>query len=77
MDGIHDLGGMAGFGEVDHEGDEPVFHEPRQATAYALPMAAAGPMPNHNSDEYSHSIERMDPQQYLSVHYFELSLRLF
>ena len=28
MDGIHDLGGMGGFGAVEAERDEPVFHAP-------------------------------------------------
>ena len=27
MDGIHDLGGKAGFGKVETEKDEPYFHE--------------------------------------------------
>ena len=81
MDGIHDLGGMAGFGKVDHEkvdhekvdheDDEPVFHEPWHATAFALLIAGTGPMRNHNSDEYRHSIERMAPSHYLGVHYYE------
>jgi nitrile hydratase len=26
MDGVHDLGGMQGFGPVEREADEPVFH---------------------------------------------------
>ena len=26
MDGIHDLGGKAGFGKVEAEEDEPYFH---------------------------------------------------
>ena len=28
MDGVHDLGGMHGFGAVPIEVDEPLFHEP-------------------------------------------------
>ena len=28
MDGVHDLGGMHGFGPVPIEVDEPLFHEP-------------------------------------------------
>ena len=28
MDGIHDMGGMHGFGKVEPEKDEPVFHAP-------------------------------------------------
>ncbi|MGA9266376.1 MAG: hypothetical protein WBV79_07965, partial [Rhodomicrobium sp.] len=27
MDGIHDMGGMDGFGRVEPESEEPVFHE--------------------------------------------------
>ncbi len=26
MDGIHDMGGMHGFGKVEPEPNEPVFH---------------------------------------------------
>ena len=26
MDGVHDLGGMQGFGPVDREENEPTFH---------------------------------------------------
>ena len=28
MDGIHDMGGMDGFGKVEVEQDERVFHAP-------------------------------------------------
>ncbi len=31
MDGVHDMGGMDGFGPVQPEADEPVFHEPWEA----------------------------------------------
>ena len=36
MDGIHDLGGMSGFGGVEVERDEPVFHETWESLAFAL-----------------------------------------
>ena len=26
MNGVHDMGGMHGFGPVEHEKNEPVFH---------------------------------------------------
>jgi nitrile hydratase len=32
MNGIHDMGGMHGFGPVAREDDEPVFHQ--QLTTY-------------------------------------------
>jgi len=74
MDGIHDLGGMAGFGPVDQEQNEPVFHEPWQATTFALLMATLGSLQSANADEYRHSIERMDPAHYLRAHYYERML---
>ena len=36
MDGIHDLGGMQGFGAVAHSPAEPSFHEPWEARTRAL-----------------------------------------
>jgi nitrile hydratase len=71
MDGIHDLGGMQGFGLVEREANEPVFHEPWQATTFALLIATVGTLRSHNADEYRHSIERMRPSHYLQSHYYE------
>ncbi len=71
MDGIHDLGGMQGFGEVAVEADEPTFHEPWQATTFALMFAAQVVVRSHNVDEYRHSIERMNPAHYLQADYYE------
>jgi hypothetical protein len=36
VDGIHDLGGMQGFGTVAHSPAEPGFHYRWEATARAL-----------------------------------------
>ena len=74
MRGIHDLGGMYGFGPVVRESDEPVFHEEWQETAFALLMAAGTVQPGFNADQYRHSVERMAPGHYLSVHYYERML---
>ena len=71
MDGIHDLGGTQGFGAITVEVDEPTFHEPWQATAFALMMATQIVMRSHNADEYRHSIERMSPPHYLLADYYE------
>ncbi len=40
MDGIHDLGGMDGFGAVAREADEPVFHAEWERRLFALALAA-------------------------------------
>jgi nitrile hydratase subunit beta len=47
MDAVHDMGGMDGFGKVDVEKNEPVFHASwegrvlaiQRAMAYARPFA--------------------------------------
>lgn len=67
MDGIHDLGGMHGFGPVLREADEPVFHEAWEGRLYAMrvstPLADPGNLRPH--------IERMVPGQYLNSSYYE------
>ena len=40
MNGIHDMGGMHGFGPVPREKDEPVFHAPWEGRVYAMAIAA-------------------------------------
>ena len=36
MDGIHDLGGMEGFGSLQIEKNEPVFHADWEARTMAM-----------------------------------------
>lgn len=71
MDGIHDLGGMEGFGPVVHEADEPVFHESWQEFAFCLLMTSSVVLSGTNADKYRHSVERMAPDHYLRAHYYE------
>jgi Nitrile hydratase beta subunit, N-terminal len=42
VDGIHDLGGMQGFGAVGHSPAEPAFHHRWEAVARALLVVVAG-----------------------------------
>ena len=39
MDGVHDMGGMHGFGKVEPEPNEPVFHAPWEGRTYAINRA--------------------------------------
>jgi len=71
MDGIHDLGGMNGFGAVEPERDEPVFHEPWESVAFAMNALGIAVLRAYNADEYRHAIERMDPAHYLTASYYE------
>ena len=70
MDGIHDLGGMDGFGPVETEADEPVFHEPWEGWTYSLQVAGMG-TGAFNIDEFRHAIERLPPGEYLESSYYE------
>jgi nitrile hydratase len=65
MDGIHDMGGMEGFGPMVR--DEALFHDPWERTAFGL---ASGVQIVGNTDEFRHSIERLDPGFYLTADYF-------
>jgi nitrile hydratase subunit beta len=70
VDGIHDLGGMEGFGPVDVEQDEPVFHADWERRAFGLTIStfARG---LSNGGQFRHAIERMDPAHYLTSRYYE------
>ena len=68
MDGVHDLGGLQGFGPVDVEADEPVFHADWERRAFRLTIATM--MAGHLSG-LRHAIERMDPTWYLASPYYE------
>jgi nitrile hydratase len=70
VDGIHDLGGMQGFGAVGHSPTEPPFHAPWEATARALTIVVVGAV-QASGGEFRHSIERMRPSHYLSSSYYE------
>ena len=67
MDGAHDLGGRDGFGRVDVEVDEPVFHHRWEATVLAANFAALGA----TSDEFRFAIEEMGSIEYLTTSYYE------
>jgi nitrile hydratase subunit beta len=70
MDGVHDLGGMHGFGPIEREENEPPFHDRWEAAVVAIMRATRG-AGLYNIDEFRHSIERMAPAHYLGSSYFE------
>ncbi|HEX2528117.1 MAG TPA: hypothetical protein VHL31_17680 [Geminicoccus sp.] len=69
MNGVHDLGGLHGFGPVVREPDEAVFHADWERTVFGLleMLAYEG---YFNIDEARHAIERMGPD-YLTTSYYE------
>src|SRR5439155_20028668 len=70
MDGIHDLGGLEGFGPVEVEIDEPVFHEDWERRAFRLNLAKLAAL-RPTGGAWRHAIERMDPAHYLGSSYYE------
>ena len=76
MNGIHDMGGMHGFGPVVRERDEPVFNHEWERRMFALALAMMGSR-TFNIDQYRQAIERMPPDQYLATSYYEHWLYAF
>ena len=70
MDGVHDLGGMQGFGPVEREENEPTFHAAWEAVVLAMQHAGRFGL-LYNIDEFRHGIERMAPAHYLRATYYE------
>ena len=69
VDGVHDLGGMQGFGPVEMETNEPVFHADWERHAYRLTISSM--LAGHLNGRFRHAIERMDPAWYLASPYYE------
>ena len=67
MDGVHDMGGMHGFGPIEIEENEPLFHEEWEGRVLGIsrltPVPGPGGMRNN--------IEQMDPAEYLRSSYYE------
>jgi nitrile hydratase beta subunit len=63
MNGIHDMGGMHGFGPIPIEKEEVVFHHEWEGRVYALRGPLVGTV--------RVTIESMPPAQYLTTTYYE------
>jgi nitrile hydratase beta subunit len=70
MDGIHDMGGMDGFGKVAPEPNEPVFHAAWEGRVMAMnrAMGASGAW---NIDTARFAIEALPPDVYLASSYYQ------
>ena len=67
MDGIHDMGGMHGFGPIIREENEPLFHHEWERRVLGMGVAIPVPVPGGSRN----NIETMDPAHYLSSSYYE------
>lgn len=70
MDGIHDMGGMHGFGPIPYEKNEPTFHHDWERRVWGVCQASTYP-DWANLDNGRHSLELMPPRLYVSYSYFE------
>jgi nitrile hydratase beta subunit len=73
MNGAHDMGGVHGFGPVEPEPNEPVFHAEWERHAFAVTLAA-GATGAWNIDMSRFARENRPPVDYLSKSYYELWL---
>lgn len=74
MADAHDLGGRLGFGAIEVERGEPVFHAPWEGRVLGMAYLA---MRNGwlNIDAFRHGIERMGSERYFAASYYERWLR--
>lgn len=71
MNGAADMGGMHGFGPVEPEPNEPVFHAEWEKKAFSLNMAI-GCAGVWNLDAFRFARESLPPPQYLNTSYYGL-----
>ena len=73
MNGIHDLGGMHGFGPMVIDPEEPLFHAYWESRVFALRLAC-GFHRKWNADMGRYARECMPPAEFLSASYYERGL---
>ena len=64
------MGGMHGFGPVEPEPDEPVFHETWEGRVYAI-NRALGPLGIWTIDDSRYAQETLRPTDYIGASYYE------
>ena len=63
MDGVHDMGGMHGFGSIER--DEPPYHEEWELRVHAMSNAMA------SGGGGRYALESLEPATYLASSYYE------
>jgi len=75
MDGVHDLGGVEGFGPVRHRVNtdtyKPFFKESWEHLPYTLAFIAIGPLNLFPLDEARYATERIEPVQSMGMGYWD------
>ena len=76
MNNVHDMGGMQGYGAIELEPQEPVFHHDWERRAFAL-IVATNTAGQWNIDQSRAVRESLPPLQYLSNTYYQIWLDAF
>ena len=71
MNGVHDMGGMQGFGPIRPEKNEPVFHARWEGRMQAI-WSALGTWRKWNVDFGRQTREFLPPAEYLALKYYQL-----
>jgi nitrile hydratase subunit beta len=71
MNGVHDMGGMQGYGPVRPEADEPVFHAPWEGRVITMVMAIAA-WGKFGVDHRRYVRELIPPAEFLRMSYYEI-----
>ncbi len=74
MNGAQDMGGMMGFGPVNAEADEPVFHAAWEGRVLAMEVAIRSGGVPWNLDTIRRVREALPPPRYLNMSYYEIWL---
>jgi nitrile hydratase len=69
MNGVHDMGGMDGFGKVEVEPNEPPFHERWEGRVLAM-QRAMGHAGAWHIDDSRFAQETLPPRTYLAASYY-------
>ena len=71
MNGIHDMGGMHGFGPIEIEENEPVFHQPWEGRVYGIVTTIRDAHDVYGPYGARFYIESIAPDKYLASGYYE------
>jgi len=69
VNGIHDLGGMHGFGSIDFSNEGATFHEIWEGRVFALVLLLSG-AGVCTADGFRFGIESLDAREYLTAGYY-------
>lgn len=70
MNSIADMGGIDGFGPINPEENEPVFHAEWERRCFSMFLTSAAAV-GFGVDEFRHGMESIDPVHYLNATYYE------